>query len=335
MVVGIEIPEREGTWPVTERILRRLGRPRWLWIVLWALVPLVSPVVFAGAIRFTGQPLGQEAALDLVATQAVLAYACFVLLLGSGILARQAAVVRDDVARLVPDNDPMRLFAAISSVRGPLALTVIVATVITVGGLVRYGPLPPLAALPLLVVYMIPIVTFIWVYLAILVDLDRLGRQPLALDTFPEDRTLGLEKVGSLASSGLGLVLIAAVPVLVAGSDEPVTLGISLAIVGSTVGIFIWSMARLHRQMARAKARHVAFARQLYAEAYAPIGRSPSVEHLAAQSSALGAAQTLDARAAAILTWPVDEDTLRFIVVIITGVLTSLVVRALFAAIGF
>jgi hypothetical protein len=229
----------------------------------------------------------------------------------------------------------LRLFADISSVRGPAALTVVVATVITASGYVQYGPLPPLAALPLLVVYLVPIVTFTWVYLVVLVDLDRLGRQPLALDTFPEDRSLGLEKVGSLASSGLGLVLIAAVPVLVAGSDEPVTLGISLAMVGSSVGIFIWSMARLHRQMARAKARHVAFARQLYAEAYAPIQRSPGVESLTAHSSALGAAQAIDARAADILTWPVNEGTLKFIVVVVTGVLTSLVVRALFAAIGF
>ena len=118
IVVDVEIPDPERTSPVTERILRLLGRPRWLWIVLWALVPLVSPLVFAGAIRFTGQSLEPAAALDLVATQAVLAYACFVLLLGGGVLARQAAIVLDDVTRLVPDNRPLRLFGGISSVRG-------------------------------------------------------------------------------------------------------------------------------------------------------------------------------------------------------------------------
>lgn len=137
MVVDVEIPEPERTSPVTERILRHLGQPKWLWIVLWALVPLVSPLVFADAIRLTGQPLEPAAALDLLATQAVLAYACFVLLLGSGMLSRQAALVLDDVARLVPDNRPLRLFAGISSVRGPAALTVVVATIITAGGYVR------------------------------------------------------------------------------------------------------------------------------------------------------------------------------------------------------
>jgi len=334
--VDVDLPEAAARpEPVTERILRRLGRPRWLWIVLWALVPLVSPLVFGGAILLSGRALGDEAVSNLVATQAVLAYSCLVLLWGAGMLAGQAGVVREGVARLVPGNEPMRLFDGAASVRGPLALTAIVATIVTVGGWLQYGPIPPLAALPLLIIYMIPIVTFIWVYLTILADLDRLGRQPLDLATFPEDRTLGLEKVGSLASTGLGLVLIAAVPVLLAGSDEPVTLGISLAVVGISVGTFIWSMARLHRQMAKAKARYVAFARQLYADAYAPVGRAPSVESLSAQASALGAAQALDERAANILTWPVDEGTLRFIVVVVTGVLTSLVVRALFAAIGF
>lgn len=43
--------------PLTERILKRLGRPRWLWIVVGSLVPLVSRFVFATAIRISGQPL--------------------------------------------------------------------------------------------------------------------------------------------------------------------------------------------------------------------------------------------------------------------------------------
>jgi hypothetical protein len=36
-----------------------------------------------------------------------------------------------------------------------------------------------------------------------------------------------------------------------------------------------------------------------------------------------------------LLTWPVDEGTLRFIAVVITGVVTSVIVRGLFAAVDF
>jgi hypothetical protein len=155
------------------------------------------------------------------------------------------------------------------------------------------------------------------------------------LEVFPEDRTLGLEKVGSLASSGLGLLLGAAVPILIVASTVPVTLGISLAIVALTITVFVLSMVRLHRQMAAAKVRYVALAGRLYRDAYAPIRNKPGVDTLEAQATALRAAQSLDERAHSLATWPLEEGTLRFIAVVITGVVTSLIVRGLFAALGF
>ena len=330
---GIDI--RTRTLPLTERILRRLGAPRWLWIVLWALVPVVSPFVFATAIRIAGHAFERDEFLNLLATQVVVAYACLVFLLGGGLLGRQAAALHADLARLAPGDAAHDLFRRLGSVGGPLVIVGLIAAVLSANGWARYGPLPPLAALPMLLVYLVPIATFVWVYLAILVDLDRLGRQSITLEGFPEDRTLGLEKVGSLASTGLGLVLAAAVPILLAGSDEPVTLGISLATVAATIAVFVLSMWRLHRQMAAAKARHVALSRRLYAEAYAPLRAQPTTETLASQAALLSAAQSLDERAQDLLTWPIAEGTIRFLAVIVTGVLTSLIVRGLFAAIGF
>jgi hypothetical protein len=318
--------------PLTERILVRLGRPRWLWISLWAAVPLLSPLVFATAIALSGRQFGTADFVDLVATQAVLAYVTFVFLWGSGELARQAGMVKRHVADL-SDEPPAGLFHGIGGVTGPLALTILAAAVISGSGLLQYGPLPPLSALPLLVLYLIPILTFIWVYLRILLDIDRLGRSHMALDTFPQDRTLGLDKVGSLASTGLGLVLIGAVPVLLAGSDEPVTFGISLVIVAASVATFMLSMWRLHRQMTAAKARYVAIARELYAKAYAPIRDDPTIATVAEQATVLRAAQSLDERAHGLPTWPFDESTVRFVVVVVTGVITSIVVRGLFAAV--
>jgi hypothetical protein len=319
--------------PLTERILVRLGRPRWLWICLWAAVPLLSPLVFATAIRLSGRRFDTTDFIDLGATQAVLAYVCFVFLWGSSELARQAGNVNRHVADLVAGEPPAGLFDRIGGATGPLALTALAVVVISGGGFLEYGPLPPLSALPLLFVYMVPILTFIWVYLRILVDIDRLGRSQMALDAFPQDRTLGLDKVGSLASTGLGLVLIAAVPVLLAGSDEPVTLGISLVIVAASVGIFLLSMWRLHRQMTAAKVRYVAIARDLYAQAYAPIRDDPRIATVAKQATVLSAAQSLDERAHGLPTWPIDESSVRFVAVVVTGVVTSIVVRGLFAAV--
>jgi hypothetical protein len=297
-------------------------------------VALLSPIAFASGIVASGQPLGAQELLALVTTQGVLAYICFVLLLGTGLLAMRAASARESLVGLAPGGVPEDLFRRIASVRGPLAATAVVVAVVIAGGWLRYGPLPPLASLPLLSVYLLPILTFVWVYLSILVDLDRLGRLPLALDVFPQDRTLGLGALGSLASTGFGLLLVAVVPLMLVAIDEPVTLGISLVVVALTVGIFVLSMVRLHRQMSAAKDRHVAEARRLYAEAYAPIREEPNFETLAARSSALSAAQSLDERAHGLPTWPIDEGTVRFLAVVISGVVTSLVVRGLFAAIG-
>jgi hypothetical protein len=320
---------------VTEGVLRRLGRPRWLWISVWSLVALISPLVYGSAIRLSGQPLPLREVLELLTTQAVLAYVCFVLLAGGLHLAGKAREVRPTISSLVIEPGRAPSFAAIGSVAGPLLLTAIVAAVMIASGWARYGPIPPLASLPLLFIYLLPILTYVWIYLAILVDLDRLGRRPLALDRFPHDRTLGLKPVGALASTGLGLLLVASVPILVAGSDEPVTFAVSLAIVAVSVATFVLSMWRLHRQMTLARDRFLALASRLYADAYAPLRDDPTVRTLEARAGVLRVAQSLDERAESLLTWPVDEGTMRFLAVIVTSVLTSVIVRALFAAVGF
>jgi hypothetical protein len=322
--------------PVTERVLRRLGRPRLLWIVLWSLDALVTPVVFTTAIALSGHDLAPSDRLNLVTTQAVLAVACFILLLGTGVLARQAARARQSVTPLVTSGTGGDLFGRIGSVRGPAILTALIVVITSLGGLLRYGPIPPLATLVPATIYLLPIMTFVWVYLIILSDIDRFGRQPLAIaSTYPQDRTLGLGRIGSVASSGLGLLILAAVPIMLIAADEPVTLGIDLAIVALTVAVFVLSMSRLHRQMSAVKEGHVADARRLYAEAYLPIRQRGDVASLEAQSSALNVAQSLEERAHNMTTWPLDEGTLRFIAVVVTGVVTSVIVRGMFAALGF
>jgi hypothetical protein len=333
---ALPLSVRAPALPLTERVLRRLGRPRLLWIALWALVALVSPVVFTNAILLSGHEIAPSDRLDLVVNQGVLAFAAFVLLLGTGVLTSHAAMAKEAVARLLrgePDSD---LFQRIGSVPGPLALTAIVVVTTSVRGWAAYGPIPPLATLVPSSIYLIPIMTFVWVYLTILVDVDRLGREPLALEsTYPQDRTLGLKRIGSVASTGLGLLFVAAVPIMLIAVDDPVTLGISLIVVLITVAVFVLSMIRLHRQMVAVKERSVFQAQRLYAEIYAPIRARGDAASLEEQSNVLRAAQALEERADNLTTWPIDEGTLRFIAVVITGVVTSLIVRGIFAALGF
>ena len=327
-------PQGDAVRPLSERILASLGRPRMLWRVAWSAVALISPFAFAAGASISDRPLGIEALANLLVTQAAISYACFVLLVGTGVLARRAGTLSQELAALESDGSHTDLFGRANSGAGPILLTVVVAAIVSAGGAMTYGPLGPLASLPFLFVYLVPILTFVWVYVTILLDLNRFGRHPLTLAGFPEDRTLGLRSIGVLASAGLGFLLIAAAPVFIAAGDEPVTLAIGLAIVGIALAAFVASMWPLHRQMAGAKERYVASTRRLYAEAYAPMTKDASQATLEAQSGALGAARSLDERAQSLQTWPIDEGTLRFVAVIVSGVVTSLVVRAVFAALG-
>jgi hypothetical protein len=299
------------------------------------MVPLLAFVVFVTTIRASGGLVSERDATQLLLTQGVLAYVCLILLVGAGALARRAEAVRRDVDELVGDNLSAPLFGRVSSIVGPLVLTAGTVLVVTVGGIDKYGLLPRLTGLLILAAYLLPIATFVWVSVVILVDLDRLGRHRLALDAFPQDRTLGLEELGGLASGALGLLFAAVVPVMLVAADEPVTFIISLVIVAVTLVAFVLSMWRLHLQMAAAKNRHVDAARRMYADAYAPVRAKPNLDTLEAQSNVLRVAQALDDRADGLPTWPIDEGTMRFLIVVITGVITGLVVRGLFAAIGF
>jgi len=320
--------------PITERILHALPGNRWIWMVSWAGLSVLSPLVFSTLVRISGRPFPADAFAQASWTQIGLAWASLILLWGCGRLGEEAGATRDELRRTGRVEVPAGLFAAIARIDGPILLTAIVVSITLAENWATYGPLPPLVTLPLFIAYMLPIMTFVWVYIAILADINRLGELPVVLDRFPQDRTMGLGHVGSLASTGIGLLLVAAVPVLVAGSDEPGTLAISLTLVVAVVGVYALSMWRLHRQMAAAKQRYVDTARQLYADAYAPIRERPDLETLTAASSALSVAQSLDQRATGLPTWPIDEGTGRFVAVIITGVLTSIIVRALFAAVG-
>ncbi|HEU5203596.1 MAG TPA: hypothetical protein VFU17_04810 [Candidatus Limnocylindrales bacterium] len=62
-------PKAVFSLPLTERVLDRLGRPRWLWIAAWSLVPLLSWSVFATAIVASARPLEVRGAMELATTR--------------------------------------------------------------------------------------------------------------------------------------------------------------------------------------------------------------------------------------------------------------------------
>ena len=317
-----------GREPLTLRILDWLGEPEWIWIVLWTGVSLIRPVVLSIALDASGRRLTSGEWLTVVSSQLAIAWLTLVGFWGVRRISRGVRALAPELATIAPGDAAREFFPGMASTIGPLALTFGVVVVPSfVSSWQHWGPLPALTDFPLVVINSLPSMTFVWVYLVLLAGLHRLGRARLSLDPFPEDRSLGLGPVGSLALTGFWLVLVAAIPLIAVESSELATVVLTLGVIVASVALFFLSLFRVHRQMAQAKRHYVTQARVMYREAYAPVRAKPALKTLQAQSAALGVAQALVERAEKILEWPIDERATTWVVVVITGVVTGLTVR--------
>jgi hypothetical protein len=323
--------------PLTERILATLGEPQWLWILVWTGVSLIRPVVLSFAVNASGRQLSQTEWLAILSSQIAIGWVTLVGFLGVRRISRGARALAPELASLAgTETGPgAQSFRGMSSTVGPLALAAAIVVVPSFASTFQHwGTGAALGDLPLVIVNALPSMTFVWTYLVLLASLDRLGRARLSLDPFPEDRSLGLGAVGSLALTGFWLVLAAAVPLAIVGQADVPTVALSVGVIVATVAVFFLSMFRVHRQMAAAKERYVAIARALYREAYEPVRTKPSLKALQAQAPALDVAQALVERAEDVQEWPIDERATAWVAVVITGVVTSLLVRLVLTAAG-
>jgi exosortase/archaeosortase len=315
--------------PLTERVLARLPGPRVIWIIAWAVLPLVVDSTvrsIIGAQIFTTETL---------LAGAVAACGNLVALWGVAKLRRDVEAVNPVVTDLTGGRlDAGQLFRAMGAIRFPLLFMAGFATLYGLGEIRRVGAaIVPITALGF--VAWLPVVTLAWVAGVILLGLHRLGGMPLKLKPFEEDRSLGLRKLGSLAFTPLLLYAAGAIPAMIIRGPtriEDVVVNISILLV--IVVLLFASLTRLRRQLIAAKADHLAWARDLYVHALAPVRSGGSRESLGAQAAVIQAAESLERRAAVIQEWPFDEGILRSIVAIVTSVITALVVRLILSRLG-
>jgi len=93
------------------------------------------------------------------------------------------------------------------------------------------------------------------------------------------------------------------VPLVLTGLSDVVGVALGAAVLAVALGTFFLSLVRLHQQMVEVKAEELALARDLYAQAYAPVRERPTLETLEQQRSLLSAADALEKRANAIHDW--------------------------------
>ncbi|HEV8353526.1 MAG TPA: hypothetical protein VGR24_04950 [bacterium] len=322
--------------PLTSRILAALPGPKTLWVGVWALLVVLRPLLFTYVVALAGYPAGLEFFLVRLRPHLVVAYMVVLSVWASERLQQEVDAATPAIERLTGDAgiDRTRPILGLGGVSGPVVLTLLLTVFLSFTLFERYGLAVAAALVAPYLIINLPLMTLFWGYLALLVGLDRLGRRPLRLDRFPDDPSLGLRPVGALASTTLWIFAALTVPFLLVNIDSRLDLAVGLVFFLAGIGLFFLSMARLHRQMAAAKQRYLASTRALYAEAFAPVKASWSLQSLAERVPLLGAAKALEDRALAIQEWPFDERTNSRIVILISGVTVAAISRFVLAALG-
>jgi len=182
--------------------------------------------------------------------------------------------------------------------------------------------------------------TTLWVYVSALWGLYRLGRGPLRLEPFYEDKTMGLRPLASLSLSlslAYFVLLLIMVLMLFIGPVRPEYVGTVIALLLLGVGLFFLPLLGAHRRMKEEKdaLKKALLARwgEILTRSLAPDDDADATASLAAEIDAVVALQALDRKVASIPTWPFDISILSrlgvMVLPIVVGLVTQLVANLL------
>jgi hypothetical protein len=209
-------------------MLGRLRGPRGAWLLAWAAVPVAAGLLPGSYLATVGaQPLPVR-----LLTGLVYGYAVVLAFWAIGKFTREGTTVERSVDQLAagPGQAATPVFLGMASTKGPLALTLVFAAV-TVWRPAMLGDLGvALLWLPVTLLVNLPLLTAVWIYLALLLGLNRLGRRSLSLTAFPEDLSLGLGEVGRLAFTAFWIYGAGFAPVLLVNFAYPLRLLLTLGL---------------------------------------------------------------------------------------------------------
>jgi hypothetical protein len=305
-----------------------------VWVVAWALVPWLNlAVVEAVAVVARGGP---AVTLREVLNRAAVTVAIVLALWGGLRIIAELRRLPAILAAVVEQDEPevAALFRGIDSTLVPLLLTAASIVVLPIDeALAGDVVAAAIQALTWLIIG-IPLWTAVWTYLTVQVGLGRLGRGQLTLQAYQGDRSLGLLPVGRLAFTAFWMLLGVVGPLVLTNvSDIPGAVVGSVVLVAG-VGLFFWSLRRLHGQMIAVRERELELARGLYMQTYKQVRNQPTLDELGRQAGLLKAAEELERRAERILVWPFDEVTFARVVAIASSVTAGIIARLLLEPVG-
>jgi hypothetical protein len=322
-----------GLEPLTERVLRRLPGKRWFWIAAWSLVPWLNAGANYLLSTDSKSAVWEQGTALVVLNYAALSFAVGLTLWGTGRIARRLEALQQTTAQVL-ETRAREPFREMSGAVGPLVATAIAAVAFASGAFDSNDLVPALLRGATWLVVGIPLWSFLWTYGSLQLGLDRLGRERLRPDAVAVDPGLGLRPLGGVAFTGLWMLLAWLVPLVLTGLPDIVGVVLGVLVLIAGLATFFLSMVRLHRRMVEVKARELAIARRLYAEAYEPVQVTPTLDVLERQQRLLGAADALEKRAHAIHDWPVDEGIFARVLTIATSVVGITVARLILDPFG-
>ena len=319
--------------PLTEQVLGRMPGERSIWIAAWATLPWLNAGanLLLGAHR-TSAVWDQSAAL-IVLNYCAISFAVVVSLVGTLVIVRRLAALREATSHVLV-GEAKEPFRGITSRAGPVLASSVMAAVLGGATLVEDGLLPGIIRTVTWFVLGCALFTFVWTYGSVLLGLNRLGRARLDPDAVQVDPGLGLQPLGSVATTGLWMLLVWLVPVLLTGLPDIVGAVIGMLVLASALATFFLSMVGLHRQMVVVKNGAVAVARDLYAQAYEPVHEEPTLAALERQRNLLSAAEALEKRAISIHEWPFAERTPTLVITVVTSVIAMTIGRLILDPFG-
>lgn len=246
-----------------------------MWVLVWALLPWANAGANLLLDTETSAVWEQRRGL-VILNYAAISLAVVITVWGTSRIARRLEAL---------GAEP---FHAISSVVGPVLLAAATAVAFGISATVRDGVASGLLRGGTWLLLGIAFWTFIWTYGCLLLGLGRLGKRHISRDAALVDPGLGLLPVGAVAFLGLWLLLAWLVPILLTGLPDVVGVVIAVVLLAAVLGAFFLSLFSLHRQMVMVKKHELELARGLYADAYEPLRRDPTLDSLERQHSLLG-----------------------------------------------
>ena len=320
------MPDREhdqhALRPLTERVLARLSGDRRLWVAAWALLPWLNGGVNLLLDGTSKSAVWEQRGTLVVLNYAALSFAIVMAIWGSRRIAR----------RLEELCGPMP-FRELSSVAAPLIGAAATAVAFGITALVEDGVIAAVVRGATWLILGAALWAFLWTFVSLQLGLYRLGADPITEDA-RLDPGLGLGPLGDVAFTALWILLAWLVPLVLTGLSDVVGFVIGVGVLAAVLATFFLSLVRLHHRMVEAKREELAFARELYAQAYAPVRERPSLETLEQQRNLLGAAAALEKRAKAIHDWPIDEGTFARVITIATSVVAITIGRVILDPFG-